>query len=157
MNRKHIALGVALLVMAGTVWFTLPADKARPEGDPSKYRFLHCPECQRENMYSPGAAEQPCRYCEKKLVPTVDSVKQPGAAGSSPYNRMGILLLVEAFVLLALTWLLFRPRPEDQDANYLYINCDRCRQKIRYHVNQVGQAAMCRRCKHAFRYPEGDE
>jgi len=36
------------------------------------------------------------------------------------------------------------------------MNCEKCRQKIRYREQQIGLAAMCRRCKHAFTYPEED-
>jgi len=86
----------------------------------------------------------------------VESIKVSGGA-SSPYTTMILLLFVEAILLMAAAWLIAKRSVPSEEENFLYINCEKCRQKIRYHEQQVGMAAMCRRCKHAFVYPDADD
>jgi ribosomal protein S27E len=151
MNSKYIfVFALSAAMMAATAWATFPG-KTRSLGDPSKLRYMHCPECERESMYSPAASEKPCQYCDKSLVPTEDSIKVTGAGGS-PYTRMFLAIFVEVLGLMAIVWLMGRKRHEKEEG-FLYMNCDSCRQKIRYREGQIGQVAMCRRCKSPFLYP----
>jgi ribosomal protein S27E len=158
MNRKiGFVLAAAVVVMAATAWAAYPSRK-RATGDPSKYRYMHCPKCGREKMYTPAAAEQPCLYCEKPLVPTEESILQTGREPNNPYGKMFLALYAELLAVMAAVWYISKPRPEQADEDFLYLNCQKCRQKIRYREQQIGLAAMCRRCKHAFLYPpEGED
>jgi uncharacterized paraquat-inducible protein A len=70
---------------------------------------------------------------------------------------MFMLVLVELLAVMATVWYVLRPRTEDPDADYFYINCEKCKQKIRYRERQVGNTAMCPRCRTPFVYPEIDD
>jgi ribosomal protein S27E len=153
MNHKYaVVLGAFALIMAGTAWATYPSSKPKPASDPSRLRYLHCPQCLRERMYTPQDAEKPCLYCDKRLVATEESIKNTGSPGN-PYTLMFVLLFAESVVAMAAVLLVGHNRHKSED-DYLYINCEKCRQKIRYRVQQVGLAAMCRRCGQTFVYPE---
>ena len=81
MERKYLFILIpGFLLIVATAWFTYPPSKPKSIGDPSKYRYMHCPECNRESMYSPTAFEKPCLYCDKALVATEESIKQTGNA-----------------------------------------------------------------------------
>jgi len=67
---------------------------------------------------------------------------------------MYVLLFAESVAAMAAVLLVGYKRPRSEEEDYLYINCEKCRQKIRYRVQQVGLAAMCRRCGQTFVYPE---
>jgi hypothetical protein len=156
MNRTLSSiLSVGIIVIGLTVWLTWPTAPRTP-GDPSRYKFLHCPQCEREDRYTPAAAEKACLYCEKELVPTEQSIKDRGGR-PSPYGRMFTLVAAELIALMALVLFLGRARWGDAADEYYYFNCGRCRQKIRYRIRQVGLAAICPRCKAAFTYPEVSE
>lgn len=152
MNRKltSILLGGASII-AITAILTYPR-QTRSVGDPSKFRYLHCPECKREKMFSVKGMDEKCLYCDKPLVGTSESIKQTGV--DSPHRLMVSLVIAELLAIMAAIWFVSRPRPQDPEDNFLYINCGKCKQKIRFRRNQVGQRAMCRRCKHTFIYPE---
>lgn len=154
MGRKILAiLAAGATLIAGTVWVTYPSSKPKSIGDPAKYRFMHCPECNRESMYTPAAYEKPCPYCDKSLIATEVSIKESGGAGN-PFNQMFLCVLTELIAIMGGIWFVTRPRPKNLDEDYLYINCEKCRQKLRYHVAKIGQMAMCSRCRHPFIYPE---
>jgi hypothetical protein len=67
---------------------------------------------------------------------------------------MFALLFAESVVAMAAVLLVGHKHHKSEEDDYLYINCEKCRQKIRYRVQQVGLAAMCRRCGQTFVYPE---
>src|SRR5262249_27660233 len=73
---------------------------------------------------------------------------------------MFAVLYVELLVVMATIWWMSRKRAVAGEGTFLYMNCKKCKQKIRYHERQIGYSAMCRRCKHSFVYPaisaEGD-
>ena len=69
---------------------------------------------------------------------------------------MFLFVFAELVAIMAGVWFVGRPRPEDPEEDFLYINCGKCKQRIRFRRDQVGQRAMCRRCKHTFTYPEED-
>ena len=154
MNRKYaVVLGAFALIMAATAWATYPSSKPKPVADPSKLGYLHCPQCLRERMYTPPDADKPCPYCEKHLVATEESIKKTGEP-RNPYGLMFVVMYVELLAAMAVIWFMSRKRPRSEEEDYLYINCEKCRQKIRYRMQQVGFSAMCRRCGQTFVYPE---
>lgn len=156
MNRKYvIALAVGAVVIALTVLLTSPG-RPRRATDPSRYRYMHCPACYREKPYTPAGFDQPCQYCEKSLVPTEQSVGDAGGR-SERYGKMAALIGLEVVALMAILVFLARPRPVDPDGEFLYIACENCTQKIRYLERQIGQTAMCPRCKTTFVCPEAED
>src|SRR5262249_6332751 len=95
MDRKYLTILLpGAILVAVTVWLTYPESKTKSIGDPSKYRFMHCPECKRESIYSPSAFEKGCRDCDKSLIGTETSIKQNGTV-ASPFNRMFLYVFVE--------------------------------------------------------------
>src|SRR5262245_3679747 len=76
MNRLAIAIVVVGTLTIGiTIWQTLPKKRSTAVVDPSKYRYMHCPDCQREQIYSPTASDM-CLRCSKRMIPTAESVRQ---------------------------------------------------------------------------------
>jgi hypothetical protein len=142
---------IGALLMGATAWMTYPNGPKRLS-DTSKFRYMHCPECEREQSFSPNLFDKPCLYCDKRLVGTEDSIKRPGGA-PNPYGRLFIFLYAELIALMAVVWFVSRKRSEVEEEDYLYMNCEKCRQKIRYREEQIGQIAICRRCKQCFHYP----
>src|SRR3954465_7444473 len=110
MNRLLFAvLTAGGLVMAVTVWVTFPRAKSAPAVDPSKYKFMHCPECRRESLFSRNAKDTHCLRCDKEMVPTVESIRAQ-AGQHSPLRRMAALLLTEAVLILAaVVFILYNP------------------------------------------------
>jgi hypothetical protein len=158
MNRVHLlVLTVGVSVIVGTAWLTFPR-QARSKRDPSKFRFMHCPQCMRESMYSPSGYEKPCMHCDKPLVATVESVSITGAS-RNPYGRMFALILVEANVVLGiLVYLLYHPPPPPETVQY-YTNCPnrKCKRRMRYPANRAGAEAQCPLCKTRFVNPTLEE
>lgn len=155
MNRKILIVLIAgASIIAATAWLTYPGKPARIR-DSSNYRYLHCPQCKREKMFSPSALDQKCLYCDKEQVPTEESIAKTGV-GPSPFARMFLLIFAELLAIMAAFWLVTRRRGDDGSDEFLYFNCEKCRQRIRYRLQQIGQSAACRRCKHPFVYPEED-
>ena len=155
MNRKLLSLLAAgLLILAGTAYLAYPS-KPKSLVDTSKAKYMHCPKCMKEKMYTPAGIDIPCPYCEKPLVATTESVTKSGSTPSSPYSQLYMLLLVESVLLLAALWYVTRKKSADGEEEFFYFNCPKCSQKIRYHQHQVGIQAQCRRCRKAFVYPEG--
>lgn len=153
MKHKTLSAMVAgALLMGATAWATFPS-ASKQSGDASKFHFMHCPECEREQTYTQAAFEAPCLYCEKRLVGTEMSIKPPGNTPNR-YGRMFIFLYVEVLVIMAVVWFVSRDRDRPKEEDYLYMNCENCRQKIRYTEKKIGHVAICRRCKHCFHYPE---
>jgi ribosomal protein S27E len=154
MDRKYIAIIVpGVILISATVWLTLPTTRPTKIDDFSKIRYMHCPDCNREWPFSPDKYEHPCPYCDRRLIATEQSVKVNGT-GPSPYSTLVLLVFVELLAIMAVLWFVSRPRTHDPEDDFLYINCEKCKQKIRFRRDQVGQRAMCRRCKHTFIYPE---
>jgi len=143
---------VGTLLLGTTAWMTYPVPPKR-SSDTSKFRYMHCPQCEREQTYSPDVFDKPCLYCEKRLVGTEESIKRSGGA-PNPYGRMFIFMYVELLILMGAFWIVSRKRSGNQEEDYLYMNCEKCRQKIRYPEDKIGRVALCRRCKHCFQYPE---
>ncbi|HKB03630.1 MAG TPA: hypothetical protein VKD90_15510 [Gemmataceae bacterium] len=157
MNRRiFFVLAVGIVVIAATAWKTYPRTP-KSYGDTSQYKFIHCPRCNREEPFTPGALDKECPYCSLDRVPTAESVKGKGGP-PNPYGRMFALVFAELTGVMAAILVVTRKVFDRQDEDFLYFNCDHCRQKIRYREAQVGQPAMCRRCKRGFVYPpEGSD
>jgi len=157
MNRKLLSvLAVGVLIMAGTAYLVYPS-RSKSLVDLSKAKYMHCPKCIKEKMYTPAGFDIPCPYCEKPLVATTESVTNSGSTPSSPYTQLYMLLLVEVVILLAAIWYVTRPKALHGDEEFFYFNCPKCKQKIRYRQHQIGLQAQCRRCRKAFVYPEGSQ
>lgn len=155
MNRLLVAvLAAGGVVMAVTVWHTLPRTKSAAAIDPSKYKYMHCPECMRESLYSSSAADTPCLRCDKKMVPTVESIKAQ-AGRANPWRRMAALLLTEAvFILGVIVYILYNPSPPPEEEEY-YVYCPnkRCGRKMAYPARRAGAKVRCPLCKTAFTNP----
>ena len=154
MTRTVIAtLVVGCMVIATTAWLTLPRN-SKQKGDPSKFRFMHCPKCLRESTYSPEGIEKPCLYCEKPLVGTIESVRISGPLHSQ-YKRMVAFLLVEVNCLLGIVvYLLYHP-PSAGEQEFYYTECPKrsCRRRMRYAAGRAGAKAQCPLCKTKFINP----
>lgn len=147
-----ITLVAGAAAVAVTVWLTYPKTTSFI-GDPSKYRFMHCSRCSKEVRFDVDHYAAGCQKCGGTLTPTAEPIAVTGKP-PSPYFRMATWVLVDLIgVMAAILWVTRRPLA-GPDEDFLYMNCDKCRQKIRYREQQIGLAAMCRRCKHAFIYPE---
>jgi hypothetical protein len=149
-----LVLGTGALVIAGTVWATWPGPP-KSIGDPSKFKFLYCPQCGREKPYTAVEKEQQCIYCEKTMIGSPESMKQK-SQGLGPYSEMVMVVFVEVVGLMFAFWLVARPRTADPHEEFIYMFCESCRQKIRYRERQVGLMALCPRCKQPFTFPELD-
>jgi ribosomal protein S27E len=157
MNRKTLSvLAVGLLIMAATGYLAYPS-QPKSLADLSKAKFMHCPKCMREKMYTPAGIDIPCAYCEKPLIATTESVTKTGNKPASPYSQLTMLLLVEVVLLMGAIWYVTRKKTADVEEEYFYFNCPKCKQKIRYRQHQIGVTAQCRRCRKAFVYPEGSQ
>ena len=155
MNRRLVSvLVIGALVIGATAWMTYPR---RPKSitDLAKARYMHCPECSREKKYSPAPLDEKCLVCDKPMIVTAESITRSGTA-ENPYGRMLMLMFAELVGVLAAVWFITRPRHHNPDEELIYMKCEQCRQKIRYREPQIGNAAMCPRCKHPFVYPEID-
>src|SRR5262245_62318000 len=153
MNRQIvITLVVGAAVVAVTVWLTYPKTTTLI-GDPSKYKFMHCSRCGREVKFDVDHYDSGCQKCGGRLNPTQESIAVTGRP-PNPYFKMAALVLVDLIVVMAAILWVTRRRLAEPDEDFLYMNCEKCRQKIRYREQQIGLAAMCRRCKPAFMYPE---
>ncbi len=158
MNRLLIAiLAAGGLVIAVTIWLTFPRSKAELV-DPSKYQFMHCPECKRETRYSPNAKDMHCLRCDKEMVPTTESIKAQ-AGRPNPIRRMAALLLTEAVVIMAaVVYLLYNPPPpREEDQYYVYCPNRRCGRKMAYPASRAGAKVACPLCRTAFTNPMPSE
>ena len=115
---------------------------------------MHCPDCGRERMYHPDLFDQPCPYCEKRLVATEESVKGKSSGPTGRFGLMISLLGVELIILMAAILFVAKQRPRNENEELIYFNCGRCGQKIRYRVAQIGATAMCPRCKRTVVFPD---
>ncbi|HEX3146929.1 MAG TPA: hypothetical protein VHR66_02540 [Gemmataceae bacterium] len=155
--RLLLVLSLGAAIMAATVWLTYPG-VTKSSLDPAKRRYMHCPECGRERMYHPDLFDQPCPYCEKRLVATEESVKAKSGGPASPFGLMYSVLGVELVALMAAILLTVKLRPPSPSEEEYYFNCGHCGQKIRYRFAQIGAAALCPRCKRGITFPDvGDE
>lgn len=157
MNRiLLLVLAIGGLIIGGTIWRTFPRTP-KSIGDPAKFRYMHCPECHRESMYSPDGIEKPCMYCDKPLVATVESIKVTGT--HSPLRRMLAYVLVESVALMgAVVYLLYNP-PPPPDMEFYYTRCPnlKCNRKMRYAANRAGAEVQCPLCKTKFLNPTLEE
>jgi hypothetical protein len=152
-------LTAGAIVVGATVWFTYPSSTSSFISDPSKYQFMYCPQCGKEEKFDLDKFAHGCKKCGSDFVPTEQSIAVTGRP-QSPFVHMFMLVFAELLVIMAAVWFISRPRAHDPEDDFLYINCGKCKQKIRFRRDQVGQRAMCRRCKHTFIYPQeetGDE
>lgn len=153
MNRQIIfTVAAGALLIAITGWVAYPAAPKKAAEDPSKHRFMHCPECKRETIYSIAGPNQVCPRCDKKYVATAQSIKSATPAHNR-FKPMVALILVELYAVAGAILVITRRRSQAEDEFY-YFNCGKCRQRIRYREKQIGLGAMCRRCRQPFRYPE---
>ncbi len=157
MDRTLIAiLGAGVVVVALTPWLAWPAPpKSVP---PEDRRFLHCPNCLKESIYSPKAEEDGCKRCgpEFSLVATKLSLKETGPAADA-WATLVPVLLVEFTLLLGavLGYVYFaRQAKKEQDENYLYTDCRKCHQRLRYSPEKIGKAGLCPRCRYGFVFPQ---
>src|SRR5690348_9021488 len=135
MLRKLLLTALAgTLVMALSAW--LMSSEARPTLKPdAKYRFMHCRNCGKEKLYDPDKLNE-CFRCGEghPMFPTEESIAKTGLP-PSPYGRMIAPLILEFNILLALLWYLSRPARRggsEEDTEYLYTRCVKCRRKLRY-------------------------
>ncbi|MBY0232007.1 MAG: hypothetical protein K2W96_22210 [Gemmataceae bacterium] len=158
MDRKLIAiLVVGGLVIGITPWLAWPT--AHPPPAPADRRYLHCPKCLAETVYSEKAEEQGCKRCGPDgppLVATKESLKQTGIA-PGPWASLLPWLLVESVLLLAavlayVTWFKQSAATINEE-DYLYTHCAKCTQKLRYHKDKVGRAGVCPRCRRGLVFP----
>jgi DNA-directed RNA polymerase subunit RPC12/RpoP len=154
--RLLLVIGLGAAVLATTAWLRYPG-VPKSLVDPTKRRFMHCPECGRERMYHPDFFDQPCPYCEKRLVATEESIKSKNGGPTSRFGLMASLLGAEVVGLMAAILFVVKMRPRTPEDEEYYFNCARCGQKIRFRLAQVGLAAICPRCKRAIVFPEVDD
>jgi ribosomal protein S27E len=158
MNRRVllvVAVGVSVLV--ATVWLTFPRKAKSVVRDASLLRYMHCPNCLRESLYSPAAFDTPCLYCNKQLVATEESIKLTGVR--NPYSRMLALILVEANCILGIVVCLLYFPPAPPEMEQFYTNCPnrKCKRRMRYPANRAGAEAQCPLCKTRFVNPTVEE
>jgi DNA-directed RNA polymerase subunit RPC12/RpoP len=153
--RAGLVVLLGVLVLSLTAWKTHPGKPKRSLLDPSKSKYMHCPECDAESAFSLDDVEKPCMQCwyDGGLVATADSLKN--SKQGSRYGKMVAFLLPELVLFLAALWFVLRPRPDQGEVGYRYMRCPNCSQKLRYREAQVGGMGACSRCKRAFRFPEG--
>jgi uncharacterized paraquat-inducible protein A len=154
--RLLLVLVGGAAVMAATAWFTYPG-QTKSVVDPAKRRYMHCEECGRERMYHPDFFDQPCPYCDKRLVATEESVKGKSSGPTSRFGLMSCVLGAELVALMAAILLVAKQRRERGQEETYYFNCGRCNQKIRFRESQVGTTALCPRCKRTVVFPEPAE
>jgi hypothetical protein len=159
MNRKRLILLLAgAIVVAFTVFLLYPRP---PQPGSEKFRFMHCPKCGTEYPYNPELAGKPCSRCAPfgpDLVPTTESVATTGGVAVSPWNKMFVVLLVEAVVLMgAFLYVehLVRKEKTQTQEEYLYIRCLHCRRKLRFAATKAGLKGQCPRCKGNLVYDNG--
>lgn len=157
MNRiLVVVLAVGGLIIAATIWRTYPR-APKSAGDPSQFRFMHCPEFKRESTYSAVGFEKPCMYCDKPLVGTVESIKVTGT--SNPWKRMLAYVLAESVGLMgAVVYILYNP-PPSPEMEFYYTRCPnlKCNRKMRYSANRAGAEVQCPICKTKFLNPTLEE
>ena len=157
MDRKLIAILVGgALVMAVTVWVTSPGPL--PPLKLEDRSFMHCPKCSREMPYRPEKADKGCLQCgyEGSLTPTKQSLAKSGPPPNR-FTAMWASLLLEANMLLAavLGYTVWSRRKLSEE-EFLYTECGRCSQKLRYRAEKVGAAGQCPRCKRSLVFPTPD-
>jgi|GEM_PF-3242918 ribosomal protein S27E len=153
MNRRVLfTLVVGTFVVAITVAATYPrADSKPPAADTSRFRFMHCPECDRETKYSSREVDERCPRCDKKMIPTIESIAVTGKHNSR-FKLMFALVLMKLCAIMAAA-LLVKHLPGQLQNEFYYVNCQKCGQKIRYNEGKVGRSAACPRCKGMFTFP----
>jgi hypothetical protein len=155
MDRTLIAiLAIAAAVMGLTVWLAQPPQL--PPVPESDRRYMHCPNCPKEMRYDVAKAKKGCPLCgyEGELIAT----KKPLAESDPPPNKWWYLiapLLVEANLLLGalLLYATLRRRRPTKEEEFLYMECVRCHQKLRYRLARVGEVGQCPRCKRRQVFP----
>ncbi|HKB02213.1 MAG TPA: hypothetical protein VKD90_08340 [Gemmataceae bacterium] len=117
---------------------------------------MHCSRCGREFKFDLDQFAKGCSKCnDSDLIPTDQSIAVIGRE-PSPFFRTFAWLMVELVGVMAAILFVTRKRNVSEDADYVYMRCEKCRQKIRYRERQVGNTAHCPRCKRQFAYPEVD-
>ena len=155
MSRKILLVLVAGAVASAiTIWFTLPSSSTFIS-DPSKYHFMYCPHCGKEQKFDVDKYVKGCPKCGSDFVPTEESIAVSGRP-LSRYSKTFLWLMVELVAVMAGILFVTRRRAGMSDEPYVYTNCEQCRQRIRYRERQIGNSAMCPRCRKPFVYPEVD-
>ena len=157
MSRTILAIiGAGLVVIAVSVWATVPRPKKKTGSDPTAYRYSHCPQCHRESNYSLATIDKPCLYCDKALVPTAESIKVTGTSRNL-YGRMLALILFEVDCVLGLIVLLSYRSMSAREVEYFYTGCPKCHRRIRYPAHAAGAEGTCPTCKTRFANPSEAE
>jgi hypothetical protein len=153
MDRKLLViLGVGAAVIAATMWWYYPR---LPRVAPHEARYLYCPTCMREVQYKESLAESDCLRCGAghPLVPAKESLK----AGPPPgvWSVLLAPLLVELCVMFAvvLAYVSYFKRVRAKEEEYLYTECGKCQQRLRYAESKVGRAGICPRCRRGLVFP----
>lgn len=155
-NKGLVIGGVfAVLMLAATLYFTLGGSAKKGE----EPRFLHCPNCLNEMMYSAKMSGQPCLACGEKgayLKPTVQSINAPSRTGSLVAMFFIVFVLGEVVVYL---YFLRRQAITSQTAVIprLKCRCPKCKRKIGYPANKVGIEAICPGCRKTLTLPAAAE
>lgn len=154
MDKKLIAiLSAGAAVMALTTWLTY--NRRPPPPPPDQRRYLHCPTCLREQPYTVKAEEEGCKRCgpDSPLVATRNPLKETGPSAGA-WAKVVPALLVELNLLLVVTLAYaYRARKRAAEEEFLYTQCDRCHQRLRYSPQQAGRAGKCPRCRRGLLFP----
>lgn len=153
MKAPYIPLAVTAVVVALTVLVMRPSARKPFKGDPAKVKYMSCPVCDREWSYRAELYEAGCTRCGGPLDATVESVKVSGR-GASTSSKLFALILVELTVGMAVAVYIASRKPAEEEIEYFYLQCAKCKQRIRYQERQIGHAGACRRCKRPFIFPE---
>jgi hypothetical protein len=153
MKSPFLPLGIVVAVVCLTVFLMWPARGSRVV--PKDYHYMYCPSCERDWAYKAEQYQKGCERCGGPLEGARESIKAVGAR-PSPHGKMFAVVLLELVVGMGAVVILAGSRPGEQEVEYLYTWCAKCRQKIRYRVEQVGHQAACRRCKKRFTFPQKD-
>lgn len=156
MSRQICYVLVAGAVAVGvTVWITYPrANKFI--GDPSQYKFMHCPKCRKETVFDLDKFVEGCARCGREMVATKNSGAVDGSQPSPVFRTFSLVMLELIVVMAAILFVTRRRGAKYEEHEFYYMRCPNCRQKIRYRERQVGQPALCPRCRKPFVFPAVD-
>ncbi|QJW99275.1 hypothetical protein [Frigoriglobus tundricola] len=164
-RKRWIQVGLVLLVwlLTGSLLYARLAPKpvVRGEkGDTSKFKFLHCDQCNMELPYNKDLDSRPCPKCPPPksgfYVPTETSAKS-GKAALPPWTKVYVALFTDTVLMLgAVTYLMYRKVP-DPNSVFFIVACPYCNQRLRYRAVSHGGLGSCSRCKRMIRFPDEDD
>jgi ribosomal protein L37AE/L43A len=148
------ALGAGLVVWVALMLLSGGDTKLAPgKSDDEK----HCPECGRELPRRIQEAGGECPFCkmEGKTV-----LVGRGAPKNSVWRGPAIpIAIASAFGLLLVVNLVFvvrNRRAANKEEELYYVNCRKCRRRLRYRERQAGQVAKCPACRAMILFPKLD-